>query len=495
MGGTIKSAAKNVAKSYGSAKTAEILTGTFVNAQQIGGESALASAADLSVPGAYEVNTVYNFTKNAGVASAIVSADTFAERSAIAAVAGTSAAGGAVAGMATASVMENEFFFQAPEHQETMKLVDASNPFDSDGDKSKQGIRIRREDLLKYVDYCEDAYSDEPIQGTEMVRNQEAVARVHYTPTELVIAFRGTYNTATKVIGATLQPIRLDDFTICHLGFYQYVDKIFNQLLEIQQQNQDKNLVVVGHSLGGISSLIFAYRLLEEYGIRVSKLFQLGAPMGIFASDLNYINQNFDIINVAHVHDPIPFHAIHFEHYGTKILLRQGGGYEVYSGDFPHFSINHQQNLAYANSISANIRTANTTSEITSTAIGLADPQVQQQILSSLLAHTGHMWDKGGGTAHSIANYRTSIEALAPELEESAESESSIKEDIFVHGEKLEKVHENLYVGKDTGKHHILHNTTEDEHHFRTVHDEIYGFMFFASKDMEHAQAGQIIAF
>jgi hypothetical protein len=105
------------------------------------------------------------------------------------------------------------------------------------------------------------------------------------------------------------------------------------------------------------------------------------------------------------------------------------------------------------------------------------------------------MWDKGGGTAHSIANYRTSIEALAPELEGSAESESSIKEDIFVHGEKLERIHENLYVGENTGKHHVLHKSTEHEHHFRTIPDEIYGFTFFPTREMEQAQAGKIIAF
>jgi hypothetical protein len=217
--------------------------------------------------------------------------------------------------------------------------------------------------------------------------------------------------------------------------------------------------------------------------------------MGIFTANPEYIEQVLDIINVAHVHDPVPFHAIHFEHYGTKILLRGRGGYEIYSGDFPHFAIDHEENASYANSVLATIRTVNTPSGIGSTVIAAADPKVQMQVLASLLAHTGHVWAEGGGTAHAIAKYRTVIEALAPELEESAEAEEQLKEDIFLHGEKLAKVHEHLYVGEDTGKHHILHKTTEDEHHFRTVPDEILGFTFFPSRDLENAQAGKIIAF
>jgi hypothetical protein len=242
MGGMIKSA-KNLAKSYGSAKSTEVLTGGAVNTQVVGGEASLATAADMSIPGAYEINTVYNFAKNASVAKYIVSADTAMDAARVGAVAGTASAGGALAGMATATVLENEFFFQAPEHQETKKLVDASNPFDTEGGDSKQGTRIRQEDLLQYIEYCEGAYSDEAIEGTEIVRNQEAVARIYHTATELVIAFRGTYNGATQIIDATIQPIRLDDFTICHLGFYKYVDLIFKELVELNQP--DKELVVI----------------------------------------------------------------------------------------------------------------------------------------------------------------------------------------------------------------------------------------------------------
>ncbi len=320
MPAVIKSTAKNFAKSYGAAKTVEMVTGSAVKSDVVGGESALATAADLSVPGAYEVNAAYNMAKTASIANYVVAADTFAERAAIASVASASTAGGALAATAVTTVLENDFFFQAPEHKETKQLVDASNPFDSQETHSTKASRIRREDLLQYIDFCESAYNDEPIKMTEVVRNEEAVARVYYNAAQLVIAFRGTYNTATQIIDATIQPIRLDQYSICHLGFYKYVDKIFEKLLEIVSENGDRDLVVVGHSLGGISALLFSYRLLEEYGIRASKIFQLGAPMGIYTSDPDYINKSFDIINLAHVHDPIPFHAVHFEHYGTKIL-------------------------------------------------------------------------------------------------------------------------------------------------------------------------------
>ena len=123
---TFQTAIENTAKSYGSAKTGDLLAtaltgeGIPVISTKVMGEGALATFAP-------ELNAVYTASKAAAVVDAIDAAVTTTEAVAIAGGAAVASLGGMAAGAVAGKLVENEYEFNVDEHTRTVGLKDVTD--------------------------------------------------------------------------------------------------------------------------------------------------------------------------------------------------------------------------------------------------------------------------------------------------------------------------------------------------------------------------------
>lgn len=120
---------------------------------------------------------------------------------------------------------------------------------------------------------------------------------------------------------------------IVHQGFADYCNALYPQLTSIVKWNlktyKDVKIYFAGHSLGAISSVVYAYMLSQREGIIPERIYQFGAPMGIWTFG-NAISKTLPIINVFHTHDIITPVSALFKHHGTKFVFDLDNNLTIY---------------------------------------------------------------------------------------------------------------------------------------------------------------------
>lgn len=260
--------------------------------------------------------------------------------------------------------------------------VDLYRPFDeydNQYDKVKKEIDnskiVSKRELTEFNQYSEEAYLDERDFDMKMgrepypdgrkdsflvvVANAEARIYEYTTKNEerrLVIAFRGTtppslskpltdtakfIRDATTDLSAKTQNLEYIGITnpdpetkgIVHQGFADYCNALYDQLTAIVKWNlktyENVKIYLCGHSLGAIASVVYAYMLSQRESIIPHRIYQFGAPMGIWTFG-NVISKTLPIINVFHTHDIISPVSALFSHHGTKLVFDLKGNLTPY---------------------------------------------------------------------------------------------------------------------------------------------------------------------
>ena len=111
---------------------------------------------------------------------------------------------------------------------------------------------------------------------------------------------------------------------IVHQGFADYVNNLYNRLVAIIKTYKGfypkGKVFITGHSLGAAAGLIFSYMLFMRENIVPDRIYQFGAPMGIWTFG-DHINKNLPIINVFHQYDIVPPVSALFKHHGIKLVF------------------------------------------------------------------------------------------------------------------------------------------------------------------------------
>ena len=175
----------------------------------------------------------------------------------------------------------------------------------------------------------------------------------------IYISFRGTEEIA-DVISDTDNKVVLasqlgwlglnsdQEDVMLHKGFADYVDAVYNELIESHiPKNTNKKIVVVRHSLGGIASQIFAYRLYLDLRFRndeavIDKVIAFGSPKGIY-SPFNMVDNYLNIFNIFYEKDPVSMiYPLYGDALGTKIIFREDNTYRIFYRDqlTPYLAIN-----------------------------------------------------------------------------------------------------------------------------------------------------------
>lgn len=213
-------------------------------------------------------------------------------------------------------------------------------------------VNINTDDIKHYLTYAEDAYNQKPFG--QLISNGNSQAVIYDEDDEIIVAFRGTETNPLEmfadIFNDTTTKIKLasdlgwagltdqNEDVMVMTGFNDYVDEIYHDILSVilKPSSIGKDLYIVGHSLGSISSQIFAYRLhleakFQNLPVHIHTVWGYGGVKGIY-SPTNNIDNILNIISVNHYKDPVPYwFPIFGDSLGTKIILRGYGDYDVYN--------------------------------------------------------------------------------------------------------------------------------------------------------------------
>jgi hypothetical protein len=238
-------------------------------------------------------------------------------------------------------------------------------------------IDLNTRDIKMYLDYASLGYGD-PSGTSTLVSVDNAQATIFTDDDDtVVIAFRGTetdnpeeaylgvipndvltdLNTTIK-LASSLNWVGADreaDDVMVHLGFNTYVEELYQILLEEHVlTNITKKFVIVGHSLGGVSAQIFAYRLYLEMkalgqDINIDSVWSYGGVKGMY-SPFHAPENSINMFSINYYKDPVPYwFPVFGDSLGTKVILYEGGQYDIYYRDqiTPYLGINLGNSAEY----------------------------------------------------------------------------------------------------------------------------------------------------
>ena len=261
--------------------------------------------------------------------------------------------------------------FQEDAPADLYRVFDTYDNLSEETDKDiAESITITKYELNEFNEYSSiEAYMDEAQFDSEsgggffpyddgrkdsyLVSYNNAEARIYeyydeyYKDQRLVIAFRGTqfpYNPLNysdftaglddlitdadiKTHPLTYIGINTDNpeaMGIVHQGFADYVNNLYDKLTQTIKTFKGfyprGKVFICGHSLGAVAALIFSYMIFMRENITPDRIYQFGAPMGIWTFG-DHINKNLPIINVFHQYDVIPPVSALFKQHGVKLVF------------------------------------------------------------------------------------------------------------------------------------------------------------------------------
>lgn len=296
---------------------------------------------------------------------------------------------------------------------------DLERPFDPTPVKRERGELPADKDVV-HVDllqefnrYCDESYMTEEVfmnrevkYGDErdnsiLIVNGGSEARVYIYGKKMVIAFRGTDTSQGFISGEFVTDLMTDLSTkiqslgyigigedyhpdyrgMVHQGFADYVLQIYEPLKQLVLHHYGgdvEELYVCGHSLGGIASQIFSYKLFVEESIKANRIITYGSPSGIFTFG-NVLEQELSIINVMHTHDIVCLVAPMFRHHGYKVVIDLDYSVHVYKPFEPIPYLYYEPDTALEYALRKNgafrSRLADETGDITSRVQALQDDE------------------------------------------------------------------------------------------------------------------------
>ena len=159
-----------------------------------------------------------------------------------------------------------------------------------------------------------------------------------------------------------------EDDIMLHKGFADYVDAVYNELFENHiKKNNIKKFIITGHSLGGIASQIFAYRLFLDMRFRnedinIDKVIAFGAPKGMY-SPYNMIDNYLNIFSIFYEKDPVStIYPLYGNALGTQIIFKEDNTYNIFYRDqlTPYLAINLGNSNVYFDELKRNANYTNT---------------------------------------------------------------------------------------------------------------------------------------
>ncbi len=207
--------------------------------------------------------------------------------------------------------------------------------------RSKHMQSTTRELAIHYAKLSSYAYMDEktakPLAKelgylkNKLISNGSAQCMIFTNKEDIVVAFRGTEPTQFKDVLADLKAWKHRSKTNgwVHVGFYDEVKKVYDDMLAYINARPTKKLYICGHSLGGGMSMVTAARLQD----RVEAVYTYGCPRTgdrVWRSNCSFTHYRF--VNSNDVVPKVPLKIMGYKHYGNLQYIN-------YYGDFRNATV------------------------------------------------------------------------------------------------------------------------------------------------------------
>jgi len=158
--------------------------------------------------------------------------------------------------------------------------------------------------------------------GHKFFEHEGAQCHAVWNKETFVLAFRGTEPDELSDALADLNAIPRGAMThgLVHSGFKGEVDKLWDQLVEIQKKHEGKTFYITGHSLGAAMATIATSRF-EEY-TQVEHLYTFGSPrVGTRSFVRNISTKHTRFVNNNDVVTKVPLFIMGYKHHGDLAYI------------------------------------------------------------------------------------------------------------------------------------------------------------------------------
>lgn len=143
---------------------------------------------------------------------------------------------------------------------------------------------------------------------------------------EFVLCFRGTEPSEIGDILADLNAIPKGAMThgLVHSGFMGELDKVWDDILELQKEHEGKDFYITGHSLGAAMATIATSRF-EEF-TQVKGLYTFGSPRaGTRKFIKNIVTPHHRFVNNNDIVTSVPMWVMFYRHHGDLTYINHYG--------------------------------------------------------------------------------------------------------------------------------------------------------------------------
>lgn len=158
--------------------------------------------------------------------------------------------------------------------------------------------------------------------GHKFFENDGAQCHAVWDKERFVLAFRGTEPDELSDILADLNAIPRGAMThgLVHSGFRGEVDKLWDQLVDVQKKHNGKTFLITGHSLGASMATIATSRF-EEY-TPVEHLYTFGSPRVGTRSFVKHIEtKHTRFVNNNDIVTKVPLFIMGYKHHGDLAYI------------------------------------------------------------------------------------------------------------------------------------------------------------------------------
>ena len=177
--------------------------------------------------------------------------------------------------------------------------------------KNKENAEITKVPNIKQktnrlIKYAKDSYkNNSSLNAIKIIKTDNASASIYRNDItkKIIIAFRGSDDIGDWLNNIDFIPSNFEDLT-AHGGFVNHLNLIYKSVSAELKKYPNYDYDLTGHSLGGATATLFAYKYYKETGIKPDNFVSFGSPRVFMGDDSKELyNKEINHVRIANEDD------------------------------------------------------------------------------------------------------------------------------------------------------------------------------------------------
>jgi hypothetical protein len=188
----------------------------------------------------------------------------------------------------------------------TRKRMKRKNKENEENTTSRSEIPNIKQKSSRLIKYAKDSYKDDSeLNAIKIIKTDNASASVYRNDItkKITVAFRGTDESRDWLDNVNIIPTTFEDLS-AHSGFVNHLNKIYTATAAELKKYPNYDYELTGHSLGGATATLFAYKYYKETGKKPDNFVSFGSPRVIMGDDSKVrYNKEINHVRIANEKD------------------------------------------------------------------------------------------------------------------------------------------------------------------------------------------------